>query len=130
LFAERVRPAMRTRAELPLLAQLGGRLLRGSIDLLVERDGAVPLIVDYKNDRLGAASPTEAAERYAIQRDLYALAVSEALGAASVEVAYVFLERAGEPALAGLGPGEIEAGRRRLEAEIRGIDEAAAAGGG
>jgi ATP-dependent helicase/nuclease subunit A len=118
LFAERIAPAHRTRAEVPLLLQVRGTVLRGSIDLLVEGDGAPPLVVDYKTDALGESDPTEMAERYATQRDLYALAVAEATGAASVEVAYVFLERPEQPALRTLDQDAIEAGRGRLEAEI------------
>ena len=82
-----------------MLLGVGGTVLRGSIDLLVERDGAPPLVVDYKTDRLDGADPAERAAHYEIQRSIYALAVAEALGAAEVEVAYVFLERPEEPVL-------------------------------
>jgi len=125
LFAERVAPADRTRAEVPLLLRLGGVVLRGSIDLLAEDGAERPLVVDYKTDRLGDTGPAEHAERYATQRDLYALAVAEALRVESVEVAYVFLELPEEPVLSTLGPAEIEAGRGRLEADIRSIHEPA-----
>ena len=37
-----------------------GTVLRGSIDLLVEREGSAPLVVDYKTDRLRGASPAPA----------------------------------------------------------------------
>ena len=87
-------------------------VLRGSIDLLVEREGAPPLVVDYKTDRLDGADPAEHAARYEIQRTIYALAVAEACGAAEVEVAYVFLERPEEPALAAARPGR-DGGRPR-----------------
>ena len=119
LFAERVATAGRSRAEVPLLMRLGGRVLRGSIDLLVEADGEAPLVVDYKTDRLGDGDPAAHAARYGTQRDLYALAVAAATGAPRVDVAYVFLERPEQPLLSSLGPTEIEAGRERLEAEIR-----------
>ena len=36
--------ATRTRAEVPLLLGVGGTVLRGSIDLMVEREGAPPLV--------------------------------------------------------------------------------------
>ena len=109
------------RAEAPLLLGLAGTILRGSIDLLVEREGIAPLVVDYKTDRLVDAPPAEHAERYAVQRDLYALAVAEARGAPEVEVAYVFLERPEEPAIATLGEAEMEAGRERLAVKIERI---------
>ena len=94
LLRERVlAPGATSRAEVPLLLGVAGATLRGSIDLLVERDGAPPLVVDYKTDRLGGSAPAERAAKYATQRAIYALAVAEARGAAEVEVAYVFLER-------------------------------------
>jgi ATP-dependent exoDNAse (exonuclease V) beta subunit len=110
--------AARTRAEVPLLLGVGDTVLRGSIDLLVEREGAPPLVVDYKTDRLGGAEPGERAGRYEVQRSIYALAVAEALDVAEVEVAYVFLERADEPALTTVGPAEMVAARSGLEETI------------
>jgi ATP-dependent helicase/nuclease subunit A len=110
--------AVRTRAEVPLLLGVGGTVLRGSIDLLVERGGAAPLVVDYKTDRLDGASPAEHAARYDVQRAIYALAVAEALGVEEVEVAYVFLERPEEPAVTLLGPDEMGTARIRLEETI------------
>jgi ATP-dependent helicase/nuclease subunit A len=110
--------AARVRAEVPLLLGVGGTVLRGSIDLLVEREGAPPLVVDYKTDRLGGAAPTERAAHYEAQRSIYALAVAEALEADQVEVAYVFLERPDEPAVSLLGPTELAAARVSLEQAI------------
>ena len=117
-FAERVRDAESSRAEVPLLVEVAGTVLRGSIDLLVEEDGEPPLIVDYKTDRVDGAEPAELAARYEIQQAIYALAVAEARGVEEVELAYVFLERPEEPVVASWGRDEIEAGRRKLEAEI------------
>jgi ATP-dependent helicase/nuclease subunit A len=122
-FAERIRNATRSRAEVPILVSLAGTVLRGSIDLLVEDDNHPPLIVDYKTDRLGAATPTEHVRRYETQRDIYALAVSEARGADEVEVAYVFLERPEEPVLEAFDRTAVEAGRRRLEMTIGHLQE-------
>ena len=110
--------ATRVRAEVPLLLAVGGTVLRGSIDLLVEREGAPPLVLDYKTDRLGDEAPEAKAAKYEVQRSIYALAVAEALGAEEVEVAYVFLERPEEPAIAALGPGEMTAARAGLERTI------------
>ena len=112
------------RAEAPLLLGIAGTVLRGSIDLLVERDGAPPLVVDYKTDRLDGADPAEHAGRYETQRTIYALAVAESLRADTVEVAYVFLERPADPVLTRLGPAEMEAGRERLAATIARIGAA------
>jgi hypothetical protein len=110
--------ATRVRAESPLLLGVGGTVLRGSIDLLVEREGAPPLVLDYKTDRLDGADPAERAAHYGVQRSIYALAVAEALGVEEVEVAYVFLERPDEPALSLLGPEEMRAARASLEETI------------
>ncbi|MBS1880636.1 MAG: PD-(D/E)XK nuclease family protein, partial [Actinobacteria bacterium] len=118
LHAERIAGAARVRAEVPILLGAGGTVLRGSIDLLVERDGAPPLVVDYKTDRLGGSTPAEHAARYSTQRAIYALAAAEALGTEEVEVAYVFLERPEEPVLTLLGPDERSAGRAELERAI------------
>jgi ATP-dependent exoDNAse (exonuclease V) beta subunit len=117
-FAERVRDAERSRAEVPLLVEVAGTVLRGSIDLLVEEDGSPPLIVDYKTDRVDGHEPAELTTRYEIQQAIYALAVAEAREAEEVELAYVFLERPEEPVVTRWGPDEIEAGRSRLEGEI------------
>ncbi len=110
--------ATRARAEVPLLLGVGETVLRGSIDLLVEREGTPPLVVDYKTDRLGGTDPAERAAHYEVQRSIYALAVAEALGVEEVEVAYVFLERPAEPATSLLGPAEMAAARASLEATI------------
>ena len=117
-FAERVRGAERSRAEVPLLIEVADTVLRGSIDLLVEEDRHPPLIVDYKTDKVDGRKPAELTARYEIQQAIYALAVAEARGTDEVELAYVFLERPEEPVVARWGAEEIEAGRKRIEAEI------------
>jgi ATP-dependent helicase/nuclease subunit A len=113
--------AARTRAEVPFLLGVGDTVLRGSIDLLVERDGEPPLVVDYKTDRLDGSDPEEHAARYETQRSIYALAVAESLDAAEVEVAYVFLERPEEPAITVLDAAAMESGRERLATAIANI---------
>jgi ATP-dependent exoDNAse (exonuclease V) beta subunit len=107
-----------TRAEVPLLLDISGTVVRGSIDLLVERDGEPPLVVDYKTDRLDGAAPAEHAVEYATQRSIYALAVAEARDAAEVEVAYVFLERPEEPVVELLDAEAMQRGRDELAATI------------
>jgi ATP-dependent exoDNAse (exonuclease V) beta subunit len=108
----------RTRTEVPLLVEVGGTVLKGSLDLLVERDGEPPLIVDYKTDRVGEAPVGELAGRYETQKAIYMLAVSEALAAPEVELAYVFLERPGEPHLERWGKAELDAARGQVERKI------------
>ncbi len=69
-----------------------GVLIHGRLDVFHETDGKA-LVVDYKTNVLGDASPAEVVEReYRIQRLVYALAILRA-GASEVEVVYQFLER-------------------------------------
>jgi ATP-dependent helicase/nuclease subunit A len=121
LLREEIGGANRIRAEVPILLGVGATVLRGSIDLLVERDGAPPLVVDYKTDRLGGADPEAHAARYGTQRAIYALAAAGSLGADEVEVAYVFLERPEQPVVSRLGAVEMAADRDRLNAAIERI---------
>ncbi len=116
-------PGATVRAETPLLLGIAGTVLRGSIDLLVERGGAPPLVIDYKTDRLAGSAPAERAAGYRTQRDIYALAVAGSRDTAEVEVAYVFLERPEDPVIATLGPAEMAAGRERLQAAIGRIEQ-------
>jgi ATP-dependent exoDNAse (exonuclease V) beta subunit len=119
LLRERVQaPGVNSRAEVPLLLGVADATLRGSIDLLVERDGAPPLVIDYKTDRLGGSSPAERAAKYATQRTIYALAVADARDVKEVEVAYVFLERPEEPVIELLDREEMERGREALATVI------------
>jgi ATP-dependent exoDNAse (exonuclease V) beta subunit len=113
----------RIRAEVPILLNVGGTVLRGSIDLLVEREGAPPLVVDYKTDRLDGSSPDQHAANYETQRTIYALAVAESLSTPEVEVAYVFLERPDDPVITHLDPTEMESARDRLTTTIARISE-------
>jgi ATP-dependent helicase/nuclease subunit A len=110
--------AARVRAEVPILLGVGKTVLRGSIDLLVEREGVPPLVVDYKTDRLRGEDPAERAAHYEIQHSIYAMAATQSLGAEEVEVAYVFLERADAPARTVLTAADMDAGRARIEAAV------------
>ncbi|HTU77550.1 MAG TPA: UvrD-helicase domain-containing protein [Solirubrobacteraceae bacterium] len=72
----------------------GEPLVTGVIDLLAQEAADGYLIVDYKSDRVGAHTDLAALveAEYAIQRELYALALLRG-PAASVEVVHWFLER-------------------------------------
>jgi ATP-dependent helicase/nuclease subunit A len=84
------------RPELSFAFAHEGVLLHGRFDLFRVADGRA-LVVDYKTNRLEQLTPEEALEDdYSIQRLVYALAAFRA-GADEVEVAYIFLERPGEP---------------------------------
>jgi ATP-dependent exoDNAse (exonuclease V) beta subunit len=95
--------------EVPFVLSISGTLVRGSIDLIVERDDGSVLVVDYKTDRLEGRDPEEIARRYSVQRDLYALAA--AARGAPVETAYVFLEAPDRPVTTRFGPEDLDAAR-------------------
>jgi ATP-dependent helicase/nuclease subunit A len=110
-----LRGSRRVRPEVPFLLELAGAQVRGSIDLFAEPDTGPPTLVDFKTDRLEGGDPTGIADRYEVQQLLYAVAASEATGAASVRIAWVFLERPEAPVLAGLEEAAIAEARARLE---------------
>ncbi len=118
---EEIAAATRVRAEVPILLGAGGTVLRGSIDLLVERDGAPPLVVDYKTDRLRGEDPSARAAHYEVQRSIYAMAAAESLGASEVEVAYVFLEQADAPVRTVLTAADMESARTRIASTVTAI---------
>jgi ATP-dependent helicase/nuclease subunit A len=91
-----------------------GPLLNGFVDVIAqERDGTA-LIVDYKSDHVGDSDVQALVEAsYGAQRRIYALAALRA-GAPAVEVAHVFLERPGEPAVARYEQADADA----LDAEL------------
>jgi ATP-dependent helicase/nuclease subunit A len=113
---ERLARARRVRREHPFAVALeGGPLLNGFVDVLAEEDGGGALIVDYKSDHVGDADLEALVEgAYATQRRIYALAALRA-GAPTVEVAHLFLERPGEPAVARYAAGDADA----LEGDLR-----------
>ncbi|MGH2956547.1 MAG: UvrD-helicase domain-containing protein [Solirubrobacterales bacterium] len=104
----------RASAEVPFVLSVRETMLRGSIDLLVERPDGSVLVVDYKTDRLDGADPHQAAGRYGVQRDLYALAAAGR--GAPVETAYVFLERPELPVRERFDGDALSEARARTEA--------------
>ncbi len=90
-----------------------GVLVHGFLDAFHLRDGRA-LVVDYKTNLLGEASPDEIVEEdYRLQRLVYALACFRA-GADEVEVVYQFLERPEAPVEAAFSRADVPA----LEAEL------------
>jgi len=78
-----------------------GVVITGTFDVLARdpRGGGAggALVVDYKSDRLGDATPEQLTnEHYSSQRTIYALAALRA-GVPRVEVVHLFLEAADEP---------------------------------
>jgi ATP-dependent helicase/nuclease subunit A len=93
----------------------GGPLLNGFVDVIAREEDGGALIVDYKSDQVGDADLEALVEAsYATQRRIYALAALRS-GAPTVEVAHVFLERPGEPAVARYAQADADA----LDAELQ-----------
>ena len=118
----RIGRAERVHAELPFGFTLGtgGRslLINGIVDVHAT-EGERILVVDYKSNRLDGEEPAEITEAaYSTQRLVYALAALRA-GAAEVEVAYVFLERPGDPVSATYQAADAPG----LESELLGLAE-------
>jgi ATP-dependent helicase/nuclease subunit A len=100
-----------------------GVLVHGFIDAFYLRDGRA-LVVDYKTNALGDASPEEIVEQdYRLQRLVYALACFRA-GAEEVEVVYHFLERPEAPVEAVFTRADLP----ELEAELSAAIERIQAG--
>jgi RecB family exonuclease len=92
-----------------------GPLLNGFVDVIAQEPDGTALIVDYKSDHVGDSDLQALVEAsYGAQRRIYALAALRA-GAPAVEVAHVFLERPGEPAVARYEQADADA----LDAELR-----------
>ena len=97
-LAARIARARSVHREHAFAVALGDTLLTGVVDVLAGERGSAQLVVDYKSDALADDTDLAAyvAERYAVQRRVYALAALRA-AATRVEVAYAFLERPDEP---------------------------------
>ncbi len=94
--ARRIAAAAEVWREQPFAYPAGEQLplLSGVIDVLAREHDGEYLVIDYKSDSVAAEDDLEAlvARDYALQRELYALAVLRG-GARCVEVQHWFLER-------------------------------------
>jgi ATP-dependent helicase/nuclease subunit A len=111
----------RVSAEVPFVLSVRGTMIRGSIDLLVERPDGSALVVDYKTDRLEGRDPGEVVERYSVQRDLYALAAASR--GAPVETAYVFLAQPEARVSERFDEAGLDVARSRIEALLERLAE-------
>jgi ATP-dependent helicase/nuclease subunit A len=114
------------RPEVPFVVELAGTIVRGKIDLLCATATGT-LVVDYKTDALRGADEAQLGQRYATQRDLYAVAVGTALangGEAPVRAAYCFLEAPERTIIEPYDPAGLQAAQARLERLIAGIGAA------
>jgi ATP-dependent exoDNAse (exonuclease V) beta subunit len=114
--------------EVPLLLSIEGITIRGFVDVLI--DGAPPLIIDYKTNRLDGQPPSAKMDKYGVQRDLYALALARAGHREAVDTAFVFLERAADPVLDRLETADLELAEAKLQEDLREIVEGRFFGGG
>ncbi len=96
-LAGRIR-AGRARAEEPFAVEVGGAVLAGAIDLLVDEGGGRALVVNWKTHALGPGVTAAAvAEDHRLQQALYGLAALRA-GWSEVTLTWAVLEDlAGEP---------------------------------
>ena len=91
-------------------------VFQGAMDLVARVGGALE-VLDFKTHRIAAGREEETAAAYAIQRDLYALALAE-LCETPAAFSFFFPETGGEVRTA-LGAEGVEAARARLAAPLR-----------
>ncbi len=115
-LAERVAALAPVEKEPHFTFEHDGVLLHGFLDVL-HLAGPRALVVDYKTNMVGEASPAEIVEAdYRLQRLVYALACFRA-GAEEVEVVYHFLERPDAVVEASFALAQVP----ELEAELSGV---------
>jgi ATP-dependent helicase/nuclease subunit A len=105
------------RPEVPFALGLAETVVRGQIDLLVpgsDGDG-LPVVVDYKTDALDGRQPAELGPRYAVQRQVYALAADAGRGARAI---HVFLDAPDDPVIEDFDPGRLAAAREHLDSLV------------
>jgi hypothetical protein len=98
----------------------GEPLVNGVIDLLADEGDESYLVLDYKSDPVAASEdlPALVEREYALQRELYALAVLRS-GAKRVEVLHWFLRRPEEPVSALYAAGQLGSLQAALQARVR-----------
>lgn len=106
--------------EIPLLVRIRDVTIRGFADL-VTRESDPPLILDYKSNRLDGTTAAQKMKTYELQRDLYGLAVAQAMDTDRVDTAFVFLEDPEAPVVSEYGVEELNEARRELEGIVDAI---------
>ena len=81
-----------SRAEVPIVGRLDGRLVSGQIDRLVVTSGEV-LIVDFKTNHASPESPADAPESYVRQLALYRAVLSHLYPQHGIRAALLWTER-------------------------------------
>ncbi|MDE0332184.1 MAG: UvrD-helicase domain-containing protein [Nitrospinae bacterium] len=76
--------------ELPFVYGLGGRVLRGAVDLVFEEEGKL-VVVDFKTDRITEGEAEDKAADYESQGAAYVMALEAATGLEVGELVFSFL---------------------------------------
>jgi ATP-dependent helicase/nuclease subunit A len=95
-----LKAAVQVRRELPFVLALGGVVVHGTIDALVDDD----VLIDYKTGRPAPEKQT----RYALQARLYAAALRAITGQAPARAVIVYVDHAEEIEVS-LDPGDLDA---------------------
>ncbi|MEX2254779.1 MAG: UvrD-helicase domain-containing protein [Acidimicrobiia bacterium] len=103
--------------EVPVAAEVGGLVLEGFIDLLVETDDGL-VVVDYKTDHLSDDDIEVALARYSIQGAAYAVALEAALDRPVTRCVFVF---AGAPAARERDVTDLDAAKSEVRSRIRSL---------
>ena len=129
-LADRIRAGRRARAEEPFAVAVGGAVLAGAIDLLVDEGGGRALVVNWKTHALGpGVAAAEVAEDYRLQQALYGLAALRG-GWSEVTLTWAVLEDlAGSPtrSVGAADAAALEAELAAALAPLRGPERAPAA---
>src|SRR5206468_7619880 len=110
--AERARRAKRALREVPFAVQVGGTVLEGFIDLVIEDDGGIE-IVDWKTDQIPAEAVPARLREYKMQAGLYVYGLEAAIGRRASAVTYVFASAQVE-----VSPGEPAELSRTAQAQL------------
>ncbi|HXG33047.1 MAG TPA: UvrD-helicase domain-containing protein [Bryobacteraceae bacterium] len=98
--------------EFDFVMEIEDLILRGQVDLWFEENERL-VIVDYKTDQLPASEAPARAASYAIQLQLYAVALERLLGRRPHE-AWVYFLRPGVAVPVPVSPAELDAARRTV----------------
>jgi len=111
-LGQRAARAVTAEREFDFVMEIEDLVLRGQMDLWFEENGRL-VIVDYKTDQLPASEAPARAASYAIQLQLYAVALERLLGR-SPDEAWLYFLRPGVGVTVPISAGELEAARRAV----------------
>ncbi len=111
-LGRRAARAVTAEREFDFVMEIEDLILRGQVDLWFEENERL-VIVDYKSDQLPTSEAPARAASYAIQLQLYAVALERLLGRRPHE-AWVYFLRPGVAVPVPIGPEELEAAKRAV----------------